>query len=263
MLSQRQIQAAWRPRCTGPYALIEYPGGGRVYVRPAAAEAFRAKATVYRHFNYRTRRADTGGGVCRTTASGADSNHAYWIADDTNWQSNPAGTTRTDRPRGMNQAIVAIRTNNGKQVFNNGIFWRSFKDPMHDEIVCSPQDLATGIDWSTVAGHSVQIDWAALRRWNAGILLPKIQEMRTRVPTDNWYSLDIRTLQEALNVHFNASIKVDGQYGDVTWLHVVRLQRDVERMFGRQYMKDQLGVFGNYSKLFLAAALQNIRDGKA
>lgn len=262
MLSQSEIKKAWRPRCTGPFAQIQYPGDGRVYVRPLANEAFRAKATVYRHFNYRTRRADTGGGVCRKTASGDDSNHAYWIADDTNWNLNPAGTTRTDRPKGMNQAIVAIRTNNGKQVFNNGIFWRSFKDPMHDEIVCSPQDLATGIDWDTVAGAAVVIDWAALRRWNAGLLIPKVQALPA-LHDDvgvNERPL-VRVLQEALNVHFDVQIKVDGDYGSVTWMHVARLQQDVQRMFGRSVMPDPVGYFGAYSKMFLLAALENLRDG--
>lgn len=150
--SQATVYNAWRPACRGPWAKVAYPGRGVVYVRPAAAEAFQALSQTFRAFNYGTRQADTGGQVCRTTASGAPSKHAPGIATDTNWLSGPYGTRRTDRPRGLNEAVLRIRTNNGRQVFNNGIFWRSGPDPMHDEIICLPSDLATGIDWSTVPG---------------------------------------------------------------------------------------------------------------
>jgi hypothetical protein len=153
MLTQNQLAYVWRPPCTGPFVTVYPPGEGRWQVRASAREAFEALAQTMRAFGYKSRYADTGAGVCRHKVGrpGEWSNHAYWTAADTNWQSGPYGTRRTDRPPGLNQAIVAIRTNNGKQVFNNGIFWRT-PDPMHDEIVCSPQDLAHGINWATVPG---------------------------------------------------------------------------------------------------------------
>lgn len=154
MLSQSAIRAAWEPRCTGPFVRVPLHGAGVVSVRPAAREAFEALSAVFEAYDYRTRREDTGAYNCRPTASGAWSLHAYAIAADSNWQANPYGTRTTDRPPGLNDAVVGVRTLNGKQVFNNGIFWRT-PDPMHDEIVCSPRDLATGIDWSTVPGRGV------------------------------------------------------------------------------------------------------------
>lgn len=156
MLSQSALRSVWSPRCRGPWVVVPANGAGRWVVRPSAAEAFRALATVQRAFGYSTRAADTGAYVCRASVSGAGASlHAYGIAGDSNWQSNPYGQTRrTDRPEAMNRAIVAIRTNDGAQVFNWGGYWRGNKDPMHDEIVCSPRNLASGINWSTVAGHT-------------------------------------------------------------------------------------------------------------
>lgn len=155
MLSQTQIRREWAPPCRGPWVRVPANGAGSWVVRPAAAEAFKALATVQRAFGYVTRRDDTGAYVCRTNVSGtATSTHAYGISADSNWRSNSYGQMRrTDRPAEMNRAVVAIRTNNGKQVFNWGGYWSGNKDPMHDEIVCAPRDLATGIDWTTVAGH--------------------------------------------------------------------------------------------------------------
>lgn len=152
MLSQAQARAVWSPPCRGPWVTVYPPGAGRWVVRAAAREAFEALAQTFRAYGYQTRYADTGGYVCRrTTGSGTHSKHAYGIAVDSNWQSGPYGTRRTDRPRGLNDAIHRIRTRNGAQVFVNGITF-STPDPMHDEIVCSPQDLARGIDWATVPG---------------------------------------------------------------------------------------------------------------
>ena len=81
--------------------------------------------------------------------------HAYWIAMDINWQLNPYGGSMYHMPYAMAAAICRIRTNNGKQVWNWGGFWRGTRDWMHFEIVCSPRDLATGINWSTVPGKPV------------------------------------------------------------------------------------------------------------
>ena len=34
-----------------------------------------------------------------------------------------------------------------------GGYYSNNKDAMHDEVVCTPVQLASGIDWTTVAGH--------------------------------------------------------------------------------------------------------------
>lgn len=158
MLSQSQIRYAWSPRCTGPWARVDLYGAGAVTVKAAIVPAVKALDRVLTAYKYATRAADTGAYNCRMNTSGtAWSMHAYGIALDLNWQSNPySSVLRTDMLRygdgRMPHRICAIRTNNGKQVWNWGGFWSGNKDAMHYEIVCSPADLRTGINWSTVYG---------------------------------------------------------------------------------------------------------------
>lgn len=134
-------------------------------------EALQALDFQFKRFQYVVRREDTGSRSCRKITGGSGySLHAYYINDkftfwtgvavwvaiavDINWQSNPYGSRLvTNMPREMVEAVLATRTNNGKQVWGWGGNYRSNKDAMHYEIVCSPSDLATGINWGTVRGH--------------------------------------------------------------------------------------------------------------
>jgi hypothetical protein len=156
MLTQTQIRYYWSPRCTGPWATMSLYGSGKVTVRAAIVNPVKALNTVLTAYKYWTRYADTGAYNCRLNTSGtAYSTHAYGIALDINWLSNPyASYLKTDmRKYGdgkMPERICAIRTNNGKQVWNWGGFWSGNKDAMHYEIVCTPADIRTGINWATV-----------------------------------------------------------------------------------------------------------------
>jgi hypothetical protein len=104
-------------------------------------------------------------------------------------------------------------------------------------------------------------DWFGIRRYIAGIVLGKLQGIRTKVPTDNKYDKDIKTIQEALNVVKNAGLKVNGVYDAATKLHMIDWQNKCRAMHLK--MDDPQGVFGDSSKWWLCIALQNIRDGKA
>lgn len=159
MLSQSQIKYYWAPRCSGPWATVSLYGAGKVTVDAAIVPAVKALNQVLTAYKYYTRYADTGAYNCRRTASGSWSLHAYSIAMDINWQTNPYSRyLRTDMFKygdgRMPHRICAIRTNNGKQIWNWGGFWSGSKDAMHYEIVCSPADLRTGINWSTVYGYN-------------------------------------------------------------------------------------------------------------
>lgn len=57
--------------------------------------------------------------------------------------------------RAQVEAVEAIRTNNGKQVWK-WLGW-AIGDTMHFEITCSPADLATGINWKTVKGQEQEL----------------------------------------------------------------------------------------------------------
>lgn len=105
------------------------------------------------------------------------------------------------------------------------------------------------------------VDLTGVRRWVAGVTLGKLQGVRTRVPTDNNYNEDIKIIQEALNVARHAGLKVDGVYGDATALHVIGFQRDCASIGLK--MSDPKAIVGDWTKWWLCASLERIRDGKA
>lgn len=154
MLSQSQIAQVWGPPCRGPYANVRLHGTGQVTVKASLIEATKALNACLQRWNYQTIYSQTGGQNCRQKVGGNGwSNHSYGTAIDVNWQRNPYGGSRHEIPTSLAIAICQIRTNNGRQVWNWGGFWRGTKDWMHFEIVCSPRDIATGINWGTVNGR--------------------------------------------------------------------------------------------------------------
>ena len=147
-LSTSQLREAWAPPCNaGGFVTIALHGAGRVTVDPRCVDAVQRLNECLVDWDYRTRSGDTGAYNCRQITGGSGySLHAYGIALDINWQTNPYGPTLiTDMPRGMVDEITALRTNNGKRVWEWGGSWSGNKDAMHYEIDCSPADLATGI----------------------------------------------------------------------------------------------------------------------
>jgi hypothetical protein len=151
-LTTAQLRRAWAPACRGPWARLSMHGRGKITVRASTVEAWKAvNACLIKH-NYLTRQFDTGAFNCRPITGGSDwSLHAYGIGADFNWTTNPYGSRLiTDMPRAMIRDILAIRTNNGKQVLGWGGNYDGNKDAMHVEVVCSPADLYTGINPATV-----------------------------------------------------------------------------------------------------------------
>lgn len=146
------MRRAWAPPCTGPLTRIELHGHGVISVRSTAAQAFHALNAILAKHNYRTRRADTGAYNCRKITGGNNySLHAYGIAADLNWTTNPYGPNLvTDMPMGMVHEIEALRTNDGHRVFRWGGRYSRNKDAMHYEVICTPAQLATGIRTATI-----------------------------------------------------------------------------------------------------------------
>jgi hypothetical protein len=138
--------AGFKPKCNwSGAALIAVPNNlDGVYIEPVhpkTAEAWDAYVFLMRHFKQSITNA---GGVnsCRNIGSSVwPSLHAYLLAID-----NPPNSRKSAE---FQAAVLKVKTNNGKKVFKN---LASIDDRMHDEIDCSPADLATGIDWSTVEG---------------------------------------------------------------------------------------------------------------
>jgi len=141
----QQKRDLWGPPCRGVTERVALYGSAVVAVDPRIVEATRALNDVLARWGYKTRRADTGAYNCRPITGGKGySLHAYGIAVDINWDTNPYGATKTDMPRGMVDEIEAIRTTAGLPVWEWGGDWRT-PDTMHYEIAASPAELAAGI----------------------------------------------------------------------------------------------------------------------
>lgn len=126
-----------------------------------ARQAFRALAAVMLAWGYEFR--ETAGGTlsCRPITGGTLTTlHAHGIAGDFNPSKNgyrfASGLIQwgkhTDMPKAMVDAILRIRTADGRPVFEWGGSWSNTKDPMHFEIDVFRASLGTGIDLSTVTG---------------------------------------------------------------------------------------------------------------
>jgi len=174
------MRVAWADYECKPERMVKIDfGPDSIRVAPPTVDAWLALEKVLAAHGYDIRIEDTDSYNCRDMKSGQSrSLHAYGIALDINWKTNPfldhagqrkprfsdkpgqddrAGDVRlgradTDMTREMADAAQAIRTTEGKQVFGWGGDWRTIKDAMHFQIEVTPDELAKGIDWSTVAG---------------------------------------------------------------------------------------------------------------
>jgi hypothetical protein len=105
------------------------------------------------------------------------------------------------------------------------------------------------------------INWTAVRRWEAGLILPDLQALPYLHPKVGAPEAPfVKVLQRTLNLLRSAGLNVDGIYGHTTTLHVIAWQEDC-RKFGLQ-MPDKQGDFGAYTKLYAATAVRDIRDGR-
>lgn len=152
MTSTALMRQAWGPPCTGPFKLVRFYGVGVATVRAATVPAWAALDLVLEKHDYETRKEDTGAYNCRKITGGSNySLHAYGIAVDFNWLTNPYGPRLvTDMPIRMIEDIEAIRTNSGHRVFRWGGRYSGNKDAMHFELICTPAQLASGIKESSL-----------------------------------------------------------------------------------------------------------------
>ena len=160
-------------------------GPDKIRVAPPTAPAWEALAAVLQQHDYKIRTADTDSYNCRTIkGSNEKSLHAFGIALDLNWTTNPfqdhvgsrpprfsdkdtqdgraddvrLGRADTDMTREMIHDILAIRTTSGQPVFEWGGNWLAVKDTMHFEIDVAPADLESPINPTTVARGDSQAE---------------------------------------------------------------------------------------------------------
>ncbi len=228
MRTTSQLRSLWSPACSVPLTTLTLHSGARISVAKAAGEAFRAIDAVMQAADYAPRSADTGAFCCRKITGGSGySLHAYGIAADYNWNSNPFrsdGRLVTDMPSRMVDAIVGIRTKGGQPVFRWGGAFTSVKDAMHFEVVASRTELQRGIDWSTVRmtkpDPKKPKTWPVLQLNDTGPTVQRLQKRLAKLgfdpgTIDGHFGADTR--RAVREFQKSRALDVDGTVGLQTW----------------------------------------------
>lgn len=167
---------------SGAFPWIEILGR-RTPVNPLTVDAWRALSAVLERHGYGARSVWCFN--CRAITGGSKpSLHSYGIATDIDPADNPYLKTfrfsweQTRFTEAMITDIERIRSRTGATVFTWGGRWRTVKDYMHFQIDCRPEDLAAGIDWTTVSGGELEeIDMRYVRRGGEGPGVTELQRV--------------------------------------------------------------------------------------
>lgn len=227
-LTTAQLRQAWAPPCDGPFTTRMLVPGVRVRIHAAASEAVQALGCVLQAHEYPVRPGDTGAYNCRKITGGSGySLHAYGIAVDVNWDSNPYRTDKlvTDMGKTMISAVYRIRTRGGALVWRWGGDWdrnpatpHSNYDAMHFEIMVPPAELRTGIDWSTVDQPPRDLNrpstWPVLHPGDRGPTVAELQQL-LQIRSDGIYGPG--TLSTVTGYQQSRGLKPDGVVGLQTW----------------------------------------------
>lgn len=141
MTTTSEVRAWWDPACSASrMTTIDYGDqGARITVDSRTVPIWRAVEQIWADHAYPIRRADTGAYNCRRITGGTGySLHAYGIAVDHNWTTNPYGPVlRTDMPPAAVRAIEALEVD-GQPVLRWGGRYSGNKDAMHFEVIVPP-----------------------------------------------------------------------------------------------------------------------------
>jgi peptidoglycan hydrolase-like protein with peptidoglycan-binding domain len=238
MLNTTQLRSVWAPACDlSRLRTVELVQGVRVQCHERTTSAVQALGRVLEAHGYYVRSGDTGAFNCRQITNGTGhSLHAFGIAIDINWSTNPFRSDNvlvTDMPGVMVRNILRIRTNSGAQVWGWGGNYRSVKDAMHYEIVCTPEDLESGIDWDTV--HQVALRpesphrWPLVQRGDRGPAVEKLHDLLgVAMPGEPGYgTFGPRTEAAVRDYQARHALDVDGRVGRQTWTALLTDQPEV------------------------------------
>ncbi|HWC67271.1 MAG TPA: peptidoglycan-binding protein [Acidimicrobiales bacterium] len=228
MRSTSQLRTSWGPPCQRELTTVMLHSGARIRVAVETVEAFRALDMVLQKHGYAPRSADTGGYNCRPVTGGKGfSLHACGIACDINWNSNPYRKDNklvTDMSPKMVDDILGVRTAGGLNIFRWGGAFRTFKDAMHYEVVLTPKELATGIDWATVPSTRSRVDrpesFPVLQPGDTGPTVTKLQQMLAAAGFDPGAAdgnFGPRTEVAVRAYQTSRRLDVDGIVGRQTW----------------------------------------------
>ena len=185
-MSEAAQRQAWRTFDSTDDAMTEIAfGPAHIKVARPTVPAWNALQMILLSHDYSIRDGDTHGYFPRNIEGTATrSLHALGIAIDVNATTNPVRKTPnrrkvwfsekrtqadraqdvlsnaadTDMTPEMIDDVRSVKTFDGKNVFGWGGSWTNKKDPMHFHIDVTPQELAAGIDPSTVKGFGLDSD---------------------------------------------------------------------------------------------------------
>lgn len=232
MRTTSELRRLWAPPCQASMTVLLLHSGAKVRIASAVSEAFRALDEVMQGAGYAPRAVDTGGFNCRKITGGSSySLHAYGIAVDYNWNSNPYrvdGKLVTDMPAKMVGAIKAIRTTGGAPVFRWGGDFKRAKDAMHFEVVASPREIASGVAWAQAEVREPDRDlpatWPVLEPGDRG---PTVRELQRRLADAGCPCGEVdgvfgkATLEAVRQFQRTRSLDVDGKVGLQTWTAIL------------------------------------------
>lgn len=141
MTTTQQVRDWWAPPCDSDnFATIDFGDqGARITVEDLTVPIWRAVEAIFARHRYKIRKADTGAYNCRKITGGSGwSLHAYGVAVDVNWSTNPYGANLvTDMPPAAIREIEALQVD-GQPVLRWGGRYSGSKDAMHFEVIVPP-----------------------------------------------------------------------------------------------------------------------------
>lgn len=230
--STRDLRKLWSPACDFEKRTLNMYSGARLAgLNAQVFEAFQALDAIMRSFNYVPRANtpgawETGAYNCRKITGGSNwSLHAYGIAADINARTNPYGQALvTDMPFAMVEAIKAIRTNSEAAIFRWGGDYRSIKDAMHYEVIASPEEMKTGVDWETVSMEPPNPNdprsWPTLRQGDRGPSVETLHELLADAgfaEVNKGKVMGSKTADAVRQYQHSRKLDVDAIVGPQTW----------------------------------------------
>lgn len=198
-MSLKRGTSSWYEKYWGPapidkiqLAKVSFFGGGSAWVHVETLAVWYKLNLIFEKFNYSIQKKDTGGFNPRKIAGTSRwSCHAYGVAIDFNWQSNPrlakGSPMVSNMPTEMIDEIRNLKLPNGQQLVRWGGDY-SWPDPMHFEVFVTPTELSNLGQLQKVAasdritkkkehllskgdkGLNVKFLQSLLLKWDAGCL---------------------------------------------------------------------------------------------